>query len=97
MLRAECKSQADAWLCIFKQKEEIVNASWCLKTSSIVAQFGRMKMKVARLTRAVQAKPPLARTIWELTHPPSSLTKNDTTRAMSSGCPSRSSGVALLS
>ncbi len=52
MLRAECKSQAEAWLCIFKQKEEFVNASCCFKTVLIVAQFGNVKMKVAHFACA---------------------------------------------
>ncbi|KAG1242658.1 hypothetical protein G6F65_022903 [Rhizopus arrhizus] len=41
---------------------------------------------------AVQATPPLARRIWPLTQPLSGPVRNDTTPAMSSGCPSRSSG-----
>ena len=42
-----------------------------------------------------QATPPLARSTWPLTQPPSGPARNATTPAMSSGWPSRSSGGSL--
>src|SRR6195256_704614 len=43
-----------------------------------------------------QTKPPLGRTTWLLIQPPSGPARNDTTFAMSSGMPSRSSGFIFF-
>ena len=49
-----------------------------------------------RSESSAQAKPPLARRTWPLTHAPSGPARKDTTFAISSGWPNRSSGDSLM-
>lgn len=49
------------------------------------------------LEHFTQAKPPLARSTWELIQAPPGPARKDTTAAMSSGVPRRSSGDSLAS
>ena len=77
-----------------------LNAGYILKTSPVNPHYlstRNFTLKFFQRTwQPSYAKPPLARRTCALTHPPSGPAMNETTLAISSGCPRRSKGGILL-